>query len=206
MTIANAVLAALVATSLVAGSDEDVVQRLQVRFDTYDISAKSCRDVVAHDPEPGNASFHYTYRVSETRWLAPHRRTGKVRFALGEIVIRVPRTIAWPGMTDDDRVRAATLRSAVEHHEIGHVRIAEAVRDALNAEEPLVEPDLAAFAAAANARGRAGFERFGREERAYDELTDHGRKQHAAPGELNGPDSALVCHVPERVPREPNGG
>ena len=193
MTNANALVATLLATALVAGSDEDVVQRLHVRFAPYDIAAKSCREAVGLEAEPGTMSVRYTYRITGTRWLAPHRRTGTIVFALGDVTIRLPGTIVWPDMTDADRERAAALRHAIEHHEIGHVRIAEAVRDALNADEPLVAPDLATFEAAAKARGRAGFERFEREERAYDELTDHGQKQHEAPGALNGPDSVLRC-------------
>lgn len=195
----NVPLAALLAIALLAGSDEDVAKRLHVRFAPYDLMVPSCRDVVAREPEPGSATFHYAFEVSDEHWLGPRRRTGKLTFWLDDIVIRSPRIISWPGMTDADRERAATLRRAVEHHEIGHVRVAEAVRDALNAEEPIIAPDLAAFAATAEARGRLGFERFTREEHAYDALTDHGRKQHAAPGELNGPDSTLLCPVPERV-------
>ncbi|HEV2740486.1 MAG TPA: DUF922 domain-containing protein [Candidatus Elarobacter sp.] len=185
--------AVLMATALAAGSDDEVVQRLHVRYETYDLVAKSCRDVVAHDPESGSATFQFRYEVTGDRFLAPHKYSGKLTFSLGEVVIHLPRTISWPGMSITDRGRAATLRRAIEHHEIGHVRIAEAVRDALNAEATPVEPDVFAFGAAAHAQGRDGFERFKREEREYDALTDHGRKQHLAPGDLAGPDTILIC-------------
>ncbi len=56
-----------------------------------------------------------------------------------------------------------------------------------------MEPDVFAFGAAARARGRDGFARFTREEQEYDTLTDHGRKQHLAPGDLAGPDTVLLC-------------
>ena len=195
----NALLGAvLVATALVAGSDDDVVQRLHVRFETYDLIAKSCHDVVAHNPETGFAAFQFRYQISGEHFLAPHRYAGKLTFSLGEIVIHLPRSIAWPGMSDADRERAGRLRRAIEHHEIGHVRVAEAVRDALNARDVPVEPDVFAFGARAHALGRDGFERFQREEREYDALTEHGRKQHLAPGELAGPDTALVCPAMER--------
>ncbi len=193
--------AVLLATALASGSDEDVVQRLHVRSELYDLVAPSCRDVVARNPESGSATFQFRYDVSDEHFLAPHRYTGKLTFSLGNVVIHLPRTIAWPRMNDADRDRAAALRRAVEHHEIGHVRVAEAVRDALNAEELPVEPDVFAFGAAAHAHGRDGFERFKREQRAYDALSDHGRKQHLAPGALAGPDTVLLCRRdPETAP------
>ena len=191
--------AALVATALISGSDDDVVQRLHVRFDTYDLVAASCSDVVAREPEPGFAAFQFRYAISGERFAGARRYNGKLTFSLGEIVVHIPRTIAWPGMTAADRERTVRLRRAIEHHEIGHVRIAEAVRDALNAEDPLDAPDAAAFDAAARARGRDGFDRFKREEREYDALTSHGRRQHAAPGDLAGPDTALMCPAAERM-------
>ena len=184
---------ATLATTLLAGSDDEVVQRLHVRFETYDISARSCRDVVAHQPEPGTATFQFRYQIAGNHWLAPHRYTGTVTFELGDIVIHMPGRTVWPGMTDADRDRVELLRRAIEHHEIGHVRVAEAVRDALNAQPPLIEPDLFAFGAEAQARGRDGFARFTREEHEYDDITGHGRRQHAAPGALAGLDSVLLC-------------
>jgi predicted secreted Zn-dependent protease len=99
-------------------------------------------------------------------------------------------------MTDADRVRADALRRAIVHHEIGHVRVAEAVRDALNAaREPIVAPDVFAFRADSDDIARSGFERFKREELEYDELTDHGRRQQTAPGALAGPNTALHCEA-----------
>lgn len=185
---------ALFALTLAPGSDEDVVQRLHIRFDTYDVSAESCGDAVTRNPEPGFASIQFRYTVADGHWLAPQRYTGKVTFALGDLVIHQPAKIAWPHMSLADHARARELRRAIEHHEIGHVRIAEAVRDALNAEQQtIVSPDVFAFGAEADARGRDGFARFRREERAYDELTDHGRRQHVAPGVLGGPDTELIC-------------
>ena len=193
MTMHAMLAAALAVTALVPGSDDDVVQRLHVRYETYDLVAKSCQDSVARDPEAGSATFQFRYHIAAGRFLAPHRYTGKLTFSLGEIVIHMPRTIAWPGMTDTDREHVAHLRRAIEHHEIGHVRVAEAVRDALNAQDVLVEPDVTTFTTVAHAMGHDGFERFKREEDEYDALTDHGRKQHLAPGELAGPTTILLC-------------
>ena len=196
----NVLLAAvLAATALAAGSDDEVVQRLHVRYETYDIVATSCRDAVAHDPEVGTTTFQFRYDIAGSHFLAPHRYTGKLTFSLGEIVIHMPRTITWPGMSEADRERTAKLRHAIEHHEVGHVRVAEAVRDALNARDVPVQPDVPTFAAVAHAMGREGFERFKREEHEYDAITDHGRKQHLAPGDLAGPDSALICVTTERT-------
>lgn len=193
MTMHVFLAAVVAATALIAGTDDDVVQRLHVRYETYDLVAKSCHDAVAGNPEAGSATFQLRYEIRGEHFLAPHRYTGRLTFSLGEIVIHMPRTIVWPGMTDVDRERAARLRRAIEHHEIGHVRVAEAVRDALNAQEAPVEPDVFTFGRVAHEIGRDGFERFKREEDDYDALTDHGRKQHLAPGELAGPTTILLC-------------
>jgi hypothetical protein len=197
---ANVLLAAALAlTALVPGTDDDVVQRVHVRYETYDLVAKSCADVIAHDPETGSATFEFRYEIVGDHFLAPHRYTGKLTFTLGDVVIHMPRTIVWPGMSPGDRERAARLRRAIEHHEVGHVRVAEAVRDALNAQDVPVEPDVFSFGAAAHAQGRDGFERFKREEREYDAVTDHGRAQHLAPGVLAGLDTTLICEGIQHV-------
>jgi predicted secreted Zn-dependent protease len=190
------VAAALVATALAAGSDDEVVQRVHARIVAYDVTADSCRDVFAGVAEPGSATFDFRYLIAGKPRAGKY--AGRVVFSLGDVAITLPRSIAWKGMTASDRERANALRLAIYHHEAGHVRIAEAVRDALNASSTLDAPDYFAFGAAADAAGRAGFERFKREEREYDALTDHGRKQHLAPGELAGPDTALVCPAMER--------
>jgi predicted secreted Zn-dependent protease len=181
----------LVATTLAAGSDEDVVQRVHVRIVANDVVSASCSDVFAGAPEPGSAEFDFRYQITG-RGQAGHY-SGKVAFSLGDVTIHMPRSIAWAGMSAGDRERANALRRAIYHHEVGHVRIAEAVRDALNAANTVEAPDRAAFAAAAAAAGRDGFVLFRREEREYDALTDHGRRQHAAPGDLAGPDTLLMC-------------
>jgi len=188
----NVLVAVLLATTVAAASDGDTIARLHVRIDARDLNVSSCHDVV-DEPEAGLATIGFRYQVANTHSVATGQYTGSVVFELGEIVVEVPKSIAWPEMTDADRGRAEALRRAIVHHEIGHVRVAEAVRDALNAHAPIVAPDLFAFRAEADAVGRAGFERFTREEREYDALTDHGRRQHAAPPNLAGPDTILHC-------------
>ena len=185
------VAAMLVATALAAGSDDEVVQRVHARVEGYDVMAESCRDVFAGIAEPGYAAFNFRYLITGKPRAGKY--FGRVVFSLGDVAITMPRSIAWKNMTSSDRERANALRLAIYHHEAGHVRIAEAVRDALNAASALAAPDYFAFGAAADAAGRDGFERFRREEREYDALTEHGRKQHLAPGELAGPDSSLIC-------------
>jgi predicted secreted Zn-dependent protease len=185
--------AALLAIAFAAGTDEEVVQRAHVRFSTTELVGASCRDVIAGAPEPGEASIAFEFRIVAARRIAAGHYTGKVAFALNDVVIAMPKSISWPHMTQADHERADTLRRAIYHHEIGHVRVAEAVRDALNEHDPLVAPDPFALRAVADVFGREGFDRFKREERSYDELTSHGRKQHLAPGELAGPDTAIVC-------------
>jgi hypothetical protein len=189
----NAPAAALLATALAAGSDDDVIARLHVQIDARDLYVSSCHDVFAHDPEPGLATIGFRYQIAGTHRLATGEYSGTVVFGLGDIVVQVPGVIAWPRMSTADRHRAEDIRSAIVHHEIGHVRIAEAVRDALNVRAPIVAPDPFAFRAEADAVGRAGFERFKREERDYDALVDHGRRQHVAPGDLAGADTILRC-------------
>jgi predicted secreted Zn-dependent protease len=187
------ILAALLAIAFAPGTDEEVVQRAHVRFSTTELVGASCRDVITGAPEPGEASIAFEFKIVGARRTAAGRYTGNLAFALSTVVITMPKSISWPHMTPIDRERADTLRRAIYHHEIGHVRVAEAVRDALNEHDQLVAPDPFALRAAADAFGREGFERFKREERSYDELTSHGRKQHLAPGELAGPDTAIVC-------------
>ena len=63
MTTHALLAAALAATALVAGSDDEVVQRLHVRYETYDLVAKSCHDSVARDPEAGSATFQFRYEI-----------------------------------------------------------------------------------------------------------------------------------------------
>ncbi len=189
--------ASLVALALVPGSDDDVVRRNHVRFSTEKLAVPSCRDVAGAGPELGLANIRFRYEVVDGHRLPDGRYAGRVAFTLSEVVIRMPKAIVWPLMTQSDRSNADELRRAIYHHEIGHVRIAEDVRDALNAHETLFAPDAFAFGSAADAVGRAGFARFKQEERDYDDLTDHGRRQHAAPGELAGSDTVLPCRGPD---------
>jgi predicted secreted Zn-dependent protease len=190
----NALFTALLLTAVAAGSDGAVIARLHVRIDAHDLSVSSCHDMVTGNPEPGLATIRYRYQIADTHRLANGEYGGTIVFELADVTVDVPRSIAWPEMTDADRARAEALRHAIVHHEIGHVRVAEAVRDALNTRAPIVAPDVFTFRADADAAGRAGFERFTREEREYDELTDHGRRQHDAPGALSGPDTVLHCN------------
>jgi Bacterial protein of unknown function (DUF922) len=186
--------AVLVAVTLfAAGTDDDVLERAHVRIAGNDLRSASCRDVGAGGGELGYTAFQFKYQISGGRRGPSGRYAGKVTFALGDVTITVPNSIAWPSMSANDRERADTLRRAILHHEVGHVRVAEAVRDQLNARDPIVAPDPFAFGSAADALGREGFELFRAQERDYDALTDHGRKQHAAPGALSGPDTVLVC-------------
>lgn len=176
-----------------AGTDDEVLDRAHVRIVNVDPHISSCRGVGAGGGELGYTAFRFQYDVSGGRRESSGRYTGKVTFSLGDVAITMPASIAWPGMTAKEREDGAELRRAIFHHEVGHVRVAEAVRDQLNAREPIVAPDPFAFGSAADAIGRDGFEAFRTRERDYDALTDHGRKQHAAPGALAGPDTILIC-------------
>jgi predicted secreted Zn-dependent protease len=196
MTIAvgtKAVVAALLIVAVGPGTDEEVVQRERVRFAGGAIVGQSCDEVIAGIAEPGEAGIAFQYKLSGARRPGEHDYTGRVTFSLGEVVITMPSSIGWAHMSPGDRERAETLRHAIYHHEIGHVRIAEAVRDELNAHGDVTAPSPAAFQAAADRIGHDGFDRFRAEERAYDAFTDHGRKQHLAPGPLAGPDTVIVC-------------
>jgi len=188
------VAAALLAFVLGGGSDDSVVSRLHVRFDERDLVVRSCVGVVGTGSEVGLATIQYRYHTEGTHVLADGEYTGTVVFELGDIVVEVPRSISWPQMTATDRLRAEALRRAIIHHEIGHVRIAEQALAELNAHTTtVVEPNSNAFRTEMDAVGHAGFERFMSEERAYDALTDHGRRQHVAPPPFAGPDTSLQC-------------
>jgi hypothetical protein len=192
-------VASVLSTSAVpasGGSDDDVVRRLSVRFDETNVYGRSCREAVSRNLEMGDAAIHFQYSVSGAPEPGSTRYTGHVRFSLGEIVITMPRAIAWANMAPADRVRTDTLLGAIRHHEIGHVRVAEALRDELNVREPIAAADQFAFHAKADAVGREGFARFEHDEREYDRITDHGRRQNLAPGVLAGPDTAIACAVP----------
>jgi predicted secreted Zn-dependent protease len=189
----KALALALLAIVFAGGTDEEVVQRDHVRFAGGDLFAASCHDAVASAPDPGLATIGFQFEITGGRRVANARYTGTVTFSLDEAVVTMPKSIAWPHMTGADRERAEMLRRAIYHHEIGHIRVAEAVRDDLNRHEPLTASDPVALQNAADTLGRAGFDRFKREEREYDALTDHGRKQHTAPGPLAGPDTIIIC-------------
>ncbi|MDB5069039.1 MAG: hypothetical protein JWM87_150 [Candidatus Eremiobacteraeota bacterium] len=184
----------LVAITLsAAGTDDDVLERVHVRVIGSELRTASCRDIGAGSGELGYTNFRFQYQISGGRRGTSGHYAGKVTFSLGDVTITTPSSIVWPAMTEKDHDRTEALRRAIFHHEVGHVRIAEAVRDQLNAREPLAAPDPFAFGSAADAIGREGFEKFRAEEREYDALTDHGRKQRAATGVLAGPDTILVC-------------
>ena len=185
--------AALIAVVFSLGTDYEVVQRTHARFTGGELSGGSCRDAVDRALEPGFATIDFRYQVAGLRREGARQFAGRVAFTLGDVTITAPRAISWPHMSQLDRERAEALRRAILHHEIGHVRVAEGVRDEMNARDAVEEPDRQAFGAAADALGREGFARFKREERDYDALTDHGRRQHEAPGALAGPDTVIVC-------------
>jgi hypothetical protein len=175
------------------GTDDDVVQRAHARITGGDMAVVSCRDVGADGGELGITTFRFGYVMNGTRPAGSSRYTGRVTFSLGEVVITMPKSIAWRRMTGKERERAEALRRAIYHHEAGHIRVGEAVRDQLNAHDTIVAPDAFAFKSAADALGREGFALFLSEQREYDALTDHGRSQHVAPGVLAGADTVLIC-------------
>jgi Bacterial protein of unknown function (DUF922) len=193
--LAAAVPAAAAAYTVVLsqGADDDVVQRTHARFTGGELAGSSCDDAMDRAVEPGLATIGFRYEVEGLRREAGRQYVGHVVFSLGDVTITAPSAISWRHMSPLDHERAETLRRAIVHHEIGHVRVAEGVRDELNARDDVAAPDRLAFSAAANALGREGFARFKSQEREYDALTDHGRRQHIAPGVLAGPDSVIVC-------------
>jgi Bacterial protein of unknown function (DUF922) len=193
LVTAMPVTAALFPVVFSQGSDDEVVQRTHARFVGGELSGRSCDDAVDRAVEPGFATIDFRYQFSGLRRGPEREFIGRVAFSLGDVTITAPRAIVWPHMSQGDRDRAETLRRAIVHHEIGHVRVAEAVRDEMNAHDAVAASDRVAFSAAADALGREGFARFKSQERDYDAFTDHGRRQHQAPGVLAGPDSVIVC-------------
>jgi len=189
----RSLLALAVSAALIGGADDAVVERYHVALRWTELRAASCENVVAAAPEPARTGFDFAYEIPP-----PHRRPdgayeGAPAFELTHVVIEAPRVVAWPNMTEGDRERAEQFRRALLHHEVGHVLVAEESMRELAATPPVVAPDISSYADAAREAGATGEARFRRDQEAYEALTDHGRTQYRARGELRGRDTVLVC-------------
>ena len=69
-------------------------------------------DVIAGAPEPGEANIVFEFTIVGGRRAAAGRYTGKVAFALNDVVITMPKSISWPHMTQADHERADALLPA----------------------------------------------------------------------------------------------
>ena len=138
-------------------------------------------DVNAHVPFPGVDKQGRYY--------------GRTLFSVRGVTLRLPRSVAWPHMTDGDRLRVRAALAALRHHEVGHVRVAAAEVARLNAGAPTITPDAEVYRRAEMRRQDAGLAAVAAAQRAYDRLTDHGRRQERAHGASGGPATELRCEA-----------
>jgi len=155
--------------------------------DVLDGLADATIDVNAHVPFPG---------VDEQG-----RYYGRTVFAIRQVTLRLPRSVTWPRMTQADRSRVLTALAALRHHEVGHLRVAAAEVARLNAGAPTVTRDAEAYRRAEMGRQDAGLATVAAAQRAYDRLTDHGRRQERARGAARGPATELRCQASPDEPR-----
>jgi predicted secreted Zn-dependent protease len=129
------------------------------------------------------------------------RYTGRARFTIAHVTVRIPRGFEWPGMTARDRAAVETMLVALRHHEVGHIRVAVGEVAQLNARPLTVTPDAEVYRRTVTRHAEEGFAALARAQADYDQLTDHGRRQNRASGAFAGPPTELVCGAPVRPPR-----
>jgi hypothetical protein len=148
-------------------------------IDAVDRFADATIDVNAHVPFPG-VDTHGRYY-------------GRTVFSIRHVTLRLPDSVTWPHMTGADRSRVRAALAALRHHEVGHVRVAAAEVARLNAAARTVTVDAEAYRRAEMRRQDAGLAAIAAAQRAYDRLTDHGRRQERARGTARGPATELRC-------------
>lgn len=128
-------------------------------------------------------------------WEAKTHATTTYQPKQSSIELIVP---AWPRMTEANRTAVREYASALFVHEEGHERLAQDIL-AHYSNYPLLGAGEGRDAALSDLRTEEGkywaeIQRYVKErEDAYDQLTDHGRKQSRATGDLAGKDVVLKC-------------
>ncbi|HEY6237488.1 MAG TPA: DUF922 domain-containing protein, partial [Candidatus Elarobacter sp.] len=196
MTFATMLFALAIATTIAssrAASDDAFLRAYAVTHDERDIHIPACGDVDAFEGEFAFADVEISAHVPFPDVDRRGRYTGRTRFAIRHVTLHFPAAVIWPGITERERAAVKTALAALRHHEIGHVRVAAAEVARLNAGPLTVTPDAEVYRRTEVRRQDAGLAAVARAQRAYDALTEHGRRQTRASGALRGPATELRC-------------
>jgi hypothetical protein len=101
----------------------------------------------------------------------------------------------WPKMSAAEQAQLRNINRAALWHELGHLVTAQASIDAENArpDNAISALSRAAFVAQMQSRTDAALARFTADQSRYDDLTEHGIRQHQAPPPLAGTDTVAQC-------------
>ena len=196
MTFGTMLFALAIATTIAsprAESDDAFLRAYAVTLDLRDVHIPACGDVDAFEGEFAFADVEISAHVPFPDVDRRGRYTGRTRFAIRHVTLHLPAAVTWPGMTERERAAVKTALAALRHHEIGHVRVAAAEVARLNAGPLTVTPDAEVYRRTEMRRQDAGLAAVARAQRAYDALTEHGRRQTRASGALRGPATELRC-------------
>lgn len=178
--------------SVIAGDDE-VLRAHPVVFEVRDVRQSRCDALDVNEGELARTIVDVRSRVPLPDVDKQLRYFGRPEFTIVRIRMRIPSSITWPEMTARDQRAAAATLAALRHHEIGHVRIAIAEVDRLNSAPFTVTPDPEVYRRRLVQRAEEGIATIARAQEAYDQLTDHGRRQDRASGVFHGARTELVC-------------
>ncbi|MBV8808334.1 MAG: DUF922 domain-containing protein [Acidobacteriaceae bacterium] len=165
----------------------------------------SCQDAATYSAvHPALAQ--YSYRLSTRLWDAHIVRTGRAQFeghAKAIIYLAHSRLLlpnwTWPGMSMGQRSAYSAFILALRHHELGHAEIAQKAVSAGAVELTVVASSRAqaerALRVALATQAQTASEQLLRQERLYDRVTDHGKRQAEGPlyGFPGGDDVEFSC-------------
>jgi hypothetical protein len=181
------------APAAIASSDDAFLRAYRVMVVTHDVRIPRCAAIDALGGGLADATIEVNAHVPFPGVDSQGRYFGRTFFAIKRVTLRLPRTVEWPQMTDADRLRVRAALAALRHHEVGHVRVAAAEVARLNAAGPTITPDAEVYRRTEMRRQDAGLAAVAAAQRAYDRLTDHGRRQERARGASGGRASELRC-------------
>jgi len=203
--------AAMVALALVAqtpafpaaitASDDAFLRAYRTTVITRDVRIPRCDAIDALEGALAYATIDVNAHVPFPGVDRRGRYFGRTVFAIRHVTLRLPRSLEWPHMTQAERLEVRAALAALRHHEVGHVRVAAAEVERLNAAPLTVSADAEVYRRTEMRRQDAGLGAVAAAQGAYDALTEHGRRQEKALGTSRGPATELRCaSVPtERV-------
>ena len=123
--------------------------------------------------------------------------SGRVVFKLASAKIEMS-MFSWPRMSLNERAQMLAVYRATLWHEAGHLLTARSSIAAENArpESTIAASSRAAFLALARERADAALARVNVDQDGYDDMTEHGLHQAAAPPPLVGADAVARCDSP----------